>query len=254
MATYKLHLENAGPNMLTVVKVVKEITGLGLKAAKDLVDSAPCVIKEDYTDRSTANADMKKLTDKGAEAYVETIGSEAVSGYSFSIHLMDSYTQGYYNYPVAYATVKLYTGENGQFITSGKTDGGGRFTYFTRSSNSDYIGAPNYAIIEKLRFTTINKTLQWETFSTGITENTYALSNSQYFGIYMEPKGFIYFKPKYYDKSDFKVKDFTGTLLLLCFGARSTENMTSALTISSAITQDADGYYYPMIEKGNINA
>ena len=157
MATYKLHLKNVGSNKLDVINAVKEITRLGIKESKDLVDSAPCVIKEDYTDISTANADMKKLTDVGAEAYVETIGSEA---YSFSIQLIDSYTQGYYNYPVAYATVKLYTGENGQFITSGKTDTEGKFTYFTRSSNSDYIGAPNYAIIEKLRFISINKTLQ----------------------------------------------------------------------------------------------
>lgn len=248
MATYKLHLKSAGPNMITVIRVVQEITGLGLKAAKDLVNSAPCVIKEGYTDRSTADADMKKLTDEGAEAYVETIGIEAVSGYTFSIALLDAYPQDYYVDPVAYATVKLYTGENGQFITSGKTDGGGKFTYFTSSSNSGYIGAPNYAIIERLRFTTINKTLQWKTVSTSITENTYALSTSQYFDIYMTPKGFIYFKPKYYDKSDFKVKDFTGTLLLQCYHARTGKNMASSMTISSAITQDVDGYYYPTIE------
>ena len=117
MATYNLYLENIGPNKFDVIKVVKEITGLGIKESKDLVDSAPCVIKKGYTDYSTAKVDKDKLTAVDATASIETIGSEAVSGYSFSIQLIDSYTQGYYNYPVAYATVKLYTGENGQFIT-----------------------------------------------------------------------------------------------------------------------------------------
>lgn len=243
MATYKLHLESAGPNVIKVIRVVQEITGLGLKAAKELVNSAPCVIKEGYTDKSTAEADMKKLTTEDAEAYVETIGLETVSGYSFSILLADNFDDD--NSPVAYATVKLYTGENGQFITSGKTNTEGKFIYSTSSSNSDYIGAPNYAIIEKLRFISINKTLQWQTVFSSSTENTYALSKSHYFNIYMEPKGFIYFKPKYYDKSDFKVKDFTGTLLLQCYDARTGKNTTSSMTISSAITQDADGYYYP---------
>lgn len=242
MATYKLHLKSAGSNKLSVVKAVKEITGLGIKACQDLVNSAPCVIKEGYTDRSTADADMEKLTVLGAEAYVETIGTEAVSGYTFSIHLIDSYTQGSYNCPVAYATVKLYTGENGQFITSGKTDTEGKFTYFTRSSNSDYIEAPNYAIIEKLRFISINKTSQWETVSTSDAENAYALSTSQYFQIYMEPKGFIYFKPKYYDKSDFTYKDYTGTIDFSINDAITKDELTSG-----TIYPDEDGYYYPAV-------
>lgn len=39
-------LTNAGPNKLQIVKIVKELTGLGLKEAKDLVDAAPKPIKE----------------------------------------------------------------------------------------------------------------------------------------------------------------------------------------------------------------
>ena len=249
MATYKLHLKSVGSNKLSVVKAVKEITGLGIKACQDLVSSAPCVIKEGYTDRSTADADMEKLKVAGADAYVETISSEAVSGYTFSIQLIDSYTQGYYNYPVAYATVKLYTGENGQFITSGKTDTEGKFIYSTRSSNSDYIGAPNYAIIEKLRFISINKTLQWQTVFSSITENTYALSKSHYFNIYMEPKGFIYFKPKYYDKSDFTYKDYTGTIEFSINGAITHDDMTSDFSIPSIINPDENGYYYPTVSE-----
>ncbi|HPL93239.1 MAG TPA: 50S ribosomal protein L7/L12 [bacterium] len=43
---YTLELSNAGANKIAVIKVVKDITGLGLKEAKDLVDAAPKVIKE----------------------------------------------------------------------------------------------------------------------------------------------------------------------------------------------------------------
>lgn len=247
MATYKLHLKSAGPNMITVIRVVQEITGLRLKAAKDLVNSAPCVIKEGYTDRSTADADMKKLTDEGAEAYVETIGIEAVSGYTFSINLIDSYTQYHYEYPVPYATVKLYTGENGQFITSGKTDAEGRFTYSVISSDSGYKGAPSYAVIEKLRFTTIKELYTWKTISTSTTINKYVLSTYQYLNIYMTPKGVIYFKPKYYDKSDFTYKDYTDTIDFSIHDAITNDDFASDFTIPSLINPDEDGYYYPAV-------
>jgi large subunit ribosomal protein L7/L12 len=43
---FTLELSNAGANKIAVIKVVKDITGLGLKEAKDLVDAAPKVIKE----------------------------------------------------------------------------------------------------------------------------------------------------------------------------------------------------------------
>ena len=44
--SFDVILKAAGPNKLAVVKLVKELTGLGLKEAKDLVDSAPSPIKE----------------------------------------------------------------------------------------------------------------------------------------------------------------------------------------------------------------
>ena len=248
MATYNLYLKDIGAQKVQVVRAVSSIKGIGVQEAKILIDgkedNVDLLIKGGYTVKATANDDLAKLNAAGATAYIETIGSEAVSGYTFSIQLMDDN----YSSAVVYATVKLYTGENGQFITSGKTDTEGKFIYSTRSSNSDYIGAPNYAIIEKLRFISINKTLQWQTVFSSSTENTYALSKSHYFSIYMEPKGFIYFKPKYYDISDLTYKDFTGTLLLQCYNARTGANLTSSMTISSAITQDADGYYYPTTE------
>lgn len=251
MITYNLYLDSYSTfNKKEVTKTVAEIRGITETEADTFIKNGKrpnLLIKEGYTGLLAVEDDKAKLENAGAKAHYTTI-NVVDSGYTFSIALLDAYSQDYYDDPVAYATVKLYTGKNGQLITSGKTDTEGKFTYFTRSSNSDYIGAPKYAIIERLRFTTINKTLQWKTVSTSFTENTYALSTSQYFNIYMTPKGFIYFKPKYYDKSDFKVKDFTGTLLLQFYNARTGKNQTSSMTISSAITQDVDGYYYPTIE------
>ena len=59
-------LKAAGPSKLAVVKLVKELTGLGLKEAKDLVDAAPSVIKEGVT-KDEADALLKSLTEGGAE-------------------------------------------------------------------------------------------------------------------------------------------------------------------------------------------
>jgi large subunit ribosomal protein L7/L12 len=46
MTPGKLHLEKAGPNLIAVIKTVRENTGLGLKPAKDLVESAPCEVAD----------------------------------------------------------------------------------------------------------------------------------------------------------------------------------------------------------------
>lgn len=59
-------LKSAGPSKLQVVKSVKELTGLGLKEAKELVDSAPSNIKEDIA-KDEAEAIQTKLTEAGAE-------------------------------------------------------------------------------------------------------------------------------------------------------------------------------------------
>lgn len=59
-------LKNAGASKLKVVKAVKEITGLGLKDAKELVDSAPKPIKEGI-DKGTAEEIAEKLKEAGAE-------------------------------------------------------------------------------------------------------------------------------------------------------------------------------------------
>jgi large subunit ribosomal protein L7/L12 len=54
-----------GPNKIPVIKVVREITGLGLKEAKDLVDGAPKAVKEGVT-KDEAEAIRAKLADVGA--------------------------------------------------------------------------------------------------------------------------------------------------------------------------------------------
>jgi len=63
-------LKAAGAQKLNVVKLVKDLTGLGLKEAKDLVDSAPKPIKE-KVDKATAEDLKKKLEEIGAEIEVK---------------------------------------------------------------------------------------------------------------------------------------------------------------------------------------
>jgi large subunit ribosomal protein L7/L12 len=63
-------LKAAGAQKLNVVKIVKDLTGLGLKEAKDLVDGAPKPIKE-KVDKATADDLKKKLEEAGAEIEVK---------------------------------------------------------------------------------------------------------------------------------------------------------------------------------------
>ena len=63
-------LKAAGASKLNVIKVVREITGLGLKEAKDLVESAPKTIKEAVSKETAADIE-KQLKDAGAEVEVK---------------------------------------------------------------------------------------------------------------------------------------------------------------------------------------
>ena len=63
-------LKSAGASKLNVIKVVREITGLGLKEAKELVESAPKTLKEAVS-KETAEDIAKQLKDAGAEAEVK---------------------------------------------------------------------------------------------------------------------------------------------------------------------------------------
>lgn len=63
-------LKSAGASKLQVVKVVKELTGLGLKEAKEIVDSAPKEIKENVA-KDEADALKAKLEEAGAEVEIK---------------------------------------------------------------------------------------------------------------------------------------------------------------------------------------
>jgi large subunit ribosomal protein L7/L12 len=63
-------LTEFGANKVGVIKAVREITGLGLKEAKDLVDGAPKAVKESVP-KADAEAAKKKLEDAGAKAEIK---------------------------------------------------------------------------------------------------------------------------------------------------------------------------------------
>jgi large subunit ribosomal protein L7/L12 len=64
---FNVMLLETGPNKVSVIKAVREITGLGLKEAKDLVDGAPKAVKEAMP-KADAEAGKKKLEEAGAKA------------------------------------------------------------------------------------------------------------------------------------------------------------------------------------------
>ena len=63
-------LAEVGPNKIPVIKVVRELTGLGLKEAKDLVDAAPKPVKEGVT-KEEAEAVKEKMAEAGATVEVK---------------------------------------------------------------------------------------------------------------------------------------------------------------------------------------
>jgi len=68
--TFDVILKAAGGAKLQVVKLVKEITGLGLKEAKDLVDATPKAVKEGIS-KEDANAIKQQLEEAGAEVEIK---------------------------------------------------------------------------------------------------------------------------------------------------------------------------------------
>ena len=67
---FQVILQAAGDAKIQVIKVVREITGLGLKEAKDLVDQAPKPVKQGIN-REEAEGVLKKLKDAGAQAEIK---------------------------------------------------------------------------------------------------------------------------------------------------------------------------------------
>jgi len=67
---FTVTLTAIGDNKVNVIKAVRELTGLGLKEAKDLVDGAPKPVKEGVS-KADADAMAKKLTDAGAKVEIK---------------------------------------------------------------------------------------------------------------------------------------------------------------------------------------
>ena len=63
-------MKEIGPNKVNVIKAVREITALGLKESKDMVEAAPKAVKEGV-DKNEANALKAKLEDAGAVAEIK---------------------------------------------------------------------------------------------------------------------------------------------------------------------------------------
>ena len=67
---FSVVLLSAGDQKVNVIKAVRELTSLGLKEAKDLVDGAPKTVKEGIS-KADADAALKKLTDAGAKVEIK---------------------------------------------------------------------------------------------------------------------------------------------------------------------------------------
>ncbi len=68
--SFNVILKSAGASKLNVVKIVKDLTGLGLKEAKDLVDGAPKPVKEGIS-KADAEALLAKLKEAGADVEIQ---------------------------------------------------------------------------------------------------------------------------------------------------------------------------------------
>ena len=67
---FTVHLSNCGASKVNVIKVVRAVTGLGLKEAKDVVDAAPKAVKEGVS-KADADAILKQLIEAGATAEIK---------------------------------------------------------------------------------------------------------------------------------------------------------------------------------------
>ncbi len=67
---FEVHIREIGPNKINVIKAVREVTSLGLREAKDLVESAPAVVKESVP-RDEADSVKDKLEEAGAVVEVK---------------------------------------------------------------------------------------------------------------------------------------------------------------------------------------
>jgi large subunit ribosomal protein L7/L12 len=68
---WAIQLDSFGADKIKVIKVVRELTGLGLKEAKDLVEGAPKMVKEGLTTEDEAKKIQKQLEDVGAKVSIK---------------------------------------------------------------------------------------------------------------------------------------------------------------------------------------
>ncbi len=68
--TFKVVMKNAGQQKVGIIKIVKDITGKGLKESKDLVDKLPAVLKDGISEEE-ANKIKEQLTSQGAEIEIQ---------------------------------------------------------------------------------------------------------------------------------------------------------------------------------------
>jgi large subunit ribosomal protein L7/L12 len=69
-SAFKVVMKNAGPQKVGIIKIVKDITGKGLKESKDVVDKLPAVLKEGISEEE-ANKIKEQLTSQGAEVEIQ---------------------------------------------------------------------------------------------------------------------------------------------------------------------------------------
>jgi len=115
--TYDLVLESYGENLVAVTKIVKELTGLSLLKAKQLVESAPCVIKENMSQEDAKEA-RDKLLAAGATASIHLHGTWKPSG--INVQTVDTAAKVIYTLQGVRLNTKFENLPAGVYIVNGK--------------------------------------------------------------------------------------------------------------------------------------
>ena len=115
--TYDLVLESYGENLVAVTKIVKELTGLSLLKAKQLVESAPCIIKENMTQDDAKEA-RDKLLAAGATASIHLHGTWKPSG--INTQTVDTAAKVIYTLQGVRLNTKFENLPAGVYIVNGK--------------------------------------------------------------------------------------------------------------------------------------
>ncbi|WP_232726335.1 ribosomal protein bL12 [Prevotella intermedia] len=115
--TYDLVLESYGENLVAVTKIVKELTGLSLLKAKQLVESAPCIIKENMTQDDAKEA-RDKLLAAGATASIHLHGTWKPSG--INTQTVDTAAKVIYTLQGVHLNTKFENLPAGVYIVNGK--------------------------------------------------------------------------------------------------------------------------------------